>query len=314
MEKWRWIYYYGMNFCRRVFKKLKWTKLVVCRYKNKKTLDRTQAQDAIKTFILEGKPALISRFGSVEAQTTADAIGVSLGVKRHMNKKCLQKIRMNAGVFPYGEETAMRFAEISREAAKQVDILGEWKTSMQSYLINCICPDTTMLTKLGCLEPYTSPTPWSAALRGKKVLVIHPFKETIEKQYKKRELLFENPDVLPEFELFVLKAVQTIAGEEDARFQDWFEALDYMYEEAMKIDFDVAIIGCGAYGMPLGAMLKQRGKTVIHLGGVTQLLFGIKGARWDNQSLARFYNEHWVRPSESETPAGAHKIEGACYW
>ena len=63
---------------------------------------------------------------------------------------------------------------------------------------------------------------------------------------------------MPEFELKTLKAVQTIAGEKDERFSTWFEALEYMFEETMKIDFDIAIIGCGAYGMPLAAKLKKK--------------------------------------------------------
>ena len=46
----------------------------------------------------------------------------------------------------------------------------------------------------------------------------------------------------------------------------------------MKFDFDVALIGCGAYGFPLAAKLKTAGKQAIHLGGVLQALFGIKGA------------------------------------
>jgi hypothetical protein len=63
-------------------------------------------------------------------------------------------------------------------------------------------------------------------------------------------------------------------------------------------DFDVAIIGCGAYGFPLAAHLKRLGKKAIYMGGATQLLFGIKGKRWDNYRLiSNFFNEHWVRPS-----------------
>ena len=126
--------------------------------------------------------------------------------------------------------------------------------------------------------------------------------------------MFQNPDILPAFDLTVLRAVQTIAGETDDRFSDWEDALEYMYGEAMKIDFDVAIIGCGAYGMPLGARLKDSGKIAIHLGGATQLLFGIKGARWDNHPLSRLYNDNWVRPLETETPKAAKKVENACYW
>lgn len=43
--------------------------------------------------------------------------------------------------------------------------------------------------------------------------------------------------------------------------------------EALKFDFDVAIIGCEAYGFPLAARLKRAGKIVVHMGGATQILF-----------------------------------------
>lgn len=85
------------------------------------------------------------------------------------------------------------------------------------------------------------------------------------------------------------KSVQTMCFNKDERFSDWFEALDFMYHEAMAKDFDVAIIGCGAYGFPLAAKLKRAGKIAIHLGGVTQLLFGIKGRRWENAQ--KYYHD-----------------------
>ena len=70
-------------------------------------------------------------------------------------------------------------------------------------------------------------------LKGKKVLVVHPFVESIKYQYENnREHLFENPDVLPEFkELILVKAVQTQADAKDSRFKDWFEALQYMKDD-----------------------------------------------------------------------------------
>lgn len=43
-----------------------------------------------------------------------------------------------------------------------------------------------------------------------KVLVIHPFEDTIKSQYQKREKLFPGTDILPEFELKTLKAVREI--------------------------------------------------------------------------------------------------------
>lgn len=44
-----------------------------------------------------------------------------------------------------------------------------------------------------------------------------------------------------------------------------------------KIDYDICLIGCGAYGFPLAAHAKRKGKKAVHLGGALQLLFGIKG-------------------------------------
>lgn len=280
----------------------------------KRMLELDDAQEAIRRMILEGKPAMVSRFGSNEALCTGIGIGIRLGQKKNFNQKNLVSMHRNAGVFPYGKEMALRFSEISEEAAKSVDLLGWWSTYMQDYLALEICNENVMLTRLGNLEPYYSDNPWTDSLKGKKVLVIHPFKESIEAQYKKRELLFDNPNMLPEFELTVLKAIQTIAGEEDDRFADWEEALNYMFDEAMKIDFDVAILGCGAYGMPLAAKIKQAGKIAIHLGGATQLLFGIKGRRWDEGLGKELYNQHWIRPSTEEVPNGFKKVEGGCYW
>ena len=127
--------------------------------------------------------------------------------------------------------------------------------------------------------------------------------------------MFDNLEMLPEFELKTLKAIQTIAGETDDRFSDWFEALEYMRDEAMKIDFDVAIIGCGAYGFPLAAMLKRAGKCAIHMGGATQYLFGIKSKRGENHEFIKsLFNDNWVRPSEKETPKNKNLVEGGCYW
>ena len=88
-----------------------------------------------------------------------------------------------------------------------------------------------------------------------------------------------------------------------------------MYDECTKKEFDVAIIGCGAYGMPLASLLKRYGKIAIHLGGATQILFGIKGRRWDNNtSISLLFNDYWVRPMASETPHDAFEVENGCYW
>ena len=61
--------------------------------------------------------------------------------------------------------------------------------------------------------------------------------------------------------------------------------------------------------------IKKLNKQVIHLAGATQILFGIRGKRWDiRPEMQQYFNEHWTRPLESERPKDAQKVEGGCYW
>lgn len=53
-----------------------------------------------------------------------------------------------------------------------------------------------------------------------------------------------------------------------------------MKEQNNKLDFDITLIGCGTYGLPLAARIKRMNKVAIHTAGWTQMLFGIYGERW----------------------------------
>lgn len=277
-------------------------------------VDLDTVQEEIYDAIMSGKPFMAGRLGGVESLNALEAIKVNMGLKKHMSQSVMEKAQINAGFFPPTEEKLKLFSVLVEDSIKQVDVLGSMPTNNEEYLLRKNLAATATMTEIGNLEPYYSSKPWSKALAGKKVLVIYPFKDSIMSQYQKRELLFENTDVLPAFELHVLKAVQSIAGTKTP-FEDWFSALEYMYDEAMKVDFDVAIIGCGAYGFPLAAKLKKAGKQAIHLGGATQILFGVWGSRWETiESIRKLRNAHWVRPSKDETPSDAKKVENACYW
>jgi hypothetical protein len=145
--------------------------------------------------------------------------------------------------------------------------------------------------------------------------VVHPFARSIASQYRqRRQSLFTNPEILPEFELDVLAPPQTLAPATGG-YADWQEALETLISQALERPFDVALLGCGAYGMPLGAAIKRDGRQAIHLGGSLQLLFGIRGRRWDAlPSFQPLFNEAWVRPSAEETPQRAAAVDAGCYW
>lgn len=108
-------------------------------------------------------------------------------------------------------------------------------------------------TELHAIEPYYFDRPWSSHLEGKRLLVIHPFVKTIKQQFNNRTRIFIRGGVLPDkLDLLTIKAVQTNAGVKP-EFASWFDALDSMKEQIDQMDLDVAIIGAGAYGLPLAA-------------------------------------------------------------
>lgn len=153
--------------------------------------------------------------------------------------------------------------------------------------------------------------------------MITPFNRSVERQYAIREKLYQGSDILPGFELLTYKSQMTIGDLNEGGFKDWFEALDFMRDEISRLDFDIALVGCGAYGFPLAAEIKKMGKQAVCMGGVLQILFGIMGRRWDGsrfggighmpEKLKRYYNDSWIYPIE-ERPGEADKVEYGPYW
>jgi hypothetical protein len=281
------------------------------------------ASDLIKEKLEGVSPCMIARFGSGELSCVSQYRNANLGFGRYfsyvmgkidtyeINQKNFQKPFFNAGIFPVNKNVLSKFSELMLQDMKEVDILGSWLDNEKHF--DYELANATKVS-LPDLEPYYHNNPWSACLKGKDILVIHPFSNTISEQYKKRTKIFKNQEILPEFNLKTIKAVQSIAGEE-TNFADWFEALDYMKNLINETQFDIAIIGCGAYGFPLAAHIKRMGKKSVHLGGATQVLFGIRGSRWDSRSfISELYNENWVYPNRIETPLRHKDIENGCYW
>lgn len=295
--------------------------------KGRELLDTNHAFDLISQAIYTGTPFFAGRFGETELQMVSAELRYYFAGRKSNCGPALNQLCNNAGFFPKDDKLAEKFAGLMIESCKEVDLQAVWNLYMEDYMLDTFAPEAKT-TKLESLSPWVkyrypdlTSLPWTSALKGKKVLVVHPFEETIQRQYmtnrtKIFERIYDADDILPEFELKTLKAVQTIAGNRDSRFGDWFEALSWMEEQCRSIDFDVAIIGCGAYGYPLAAGIKQMGKIAVHLGGATQILFGIKGKRWENNAALseNVMNEYWTKPSHKEKPAVASNVEGGCYW
>jgi hypothetical protein len=165
------------------------------------------------------------------------------------------------------------------------------------------------------LEPFYFDSPWSGQLEGKNVLVVHPFEDSLITQYAQRESLFANPKVLPKFNLLTIKAEQTNGGGMAGQNMNFTEALGIMANKMSNMDYDIALLGCGAYGLILADHAKASGKQAVHIGGGLQILFGIKGRRWDvHPEISAMFNEHWCRPLLEERTTNYGMIEGGTYW
>jgi len=151
---------------------------------------------------------------------------------------------------------------------------------------------------------------WVPLLEGRKVLVVSAFAETMKQQWPKRHLLHTtNPSStlnfkFPEFDVSFVKAPLTLTGCEPFKHKSWHSAYAELCDEVDKQSFDVALLSCGAYAQPLGGHIFDQGGKSWCVGGILQTVFGIRGHRWSRitSNVSNSYNEHWTKPSESETP------------
>ena len=284
------------------------------KYGSKRVLSIKEGRSILKRAIINGNPFMAARFGTSEGLTLNDYWGIKLKCGNDyvkLSDKYLKLMCNNAGFFPFNKKLLWKWAEMESDACADVDLLGIMHFLNEEWIASNLCVKAQLMPNGGLASANKG---WAHILEGYRVLVIHPFTDTIKKQYESnRDKIFPGTNALPKFDLKCVKAVQTIADATDSRFHTWFEALDYMTEEIDKQDFDVALIGCGAYGFQLASRVKKMGKIAIHMGGSVQTLFGIKGGRWDIQ-YSDIYNEYWVYPSKEETPIGFEKVEGGCYW
>lgn len=296
--------------------------------------DPQKSSDIIYNLLCSPNPCMIARYGMVEFNCLLNYLGVQSKKVDYIGYVkgsafpwwWMEKVRFsmmnNAGFFPNENKYLEQYSKLLLADTEYVDVLASWLNDeilLKDKLVHM------QKISLQFLEPFWADLPWTRVLEGKKVLVVHPFAPLIEKQYKiNRERLFKNPLILPEFSLSTIQAVQSMGGVNNG-FKTWFDALKWMEDEIDKKDYDICIIGCGAYGFNLAAHVKRSGKKAIHMGGVTQMLFGIKGKRWEEaNSLVTdkgkvftywdLFNDSWIRPTSEYKPLNAMNVEAGCYW
>ena len=226
-----------------------------------------------------------------------------------------------SGLYPVEKGVFYRWSEVFRAAISQLDLVAQWQppgnylTFFEERLIEHLAPQAFRagLSYVHLLRPRVS---WLDELPRHRWLVIHPFCETIRHQLPRLpELGVFSPVTFPFLEQraadTVLLPCPQFSYMVPPRHRDWLTALAHLQKEVSALDFDLALVGAGAWSIPLVAHIKGMGRKAMHLGGATQLLFGIQGTRFDSWNI---YNPSWIRPLAEERPEGFQKMENGAYW
>ena len=277
--------------------------------------------DEIAQHIESGKPMLLARLGGTEGVIAGQFCERRLKMRDDYSESMLNWLFTTSGFFADDyenkSEAVDKYARMTVEGMPDCDYLSAMFPSKvyMPYFFKRFARNTTpTFTDFGPYFDIETDKTWIRALKGKKVLVINSFTDSIEYQYKRKDKLVKDKKYeLPDFELLVYKTYVTQVGERPGGFRNSFEVLDKMLDDIRKIDFDVALIGAGAYGFPIAVEIKRMGKIAIETCGRTPLFFGIYGERDVKQGIEEHMTDAWIRPMENP-PEKFKEVENGCYW
>tara|TARA_R100000008_G_scaffold86896_1_gene82569 strand:- start:509 stop:1345 length:837 start_codon:yes stop_codon:yes gene_type:complete len=278
-------------------------------------MSEVEGNNLIRDALIQGNPFSAGKLGAGECRALSNYLHHKIHGINPIQWPSYPHIELfhGAGVFPPSPETFTQFCGIFLESLKTLDIAGVWQNELEEFILQYASPQSSFCNARG-LEPYYHEDPWTRYLEGKTLLVISPFIESISTQLPKITDVWRDKPLFPNVKVATLK-IPFSAATTPSPFSSWEDGLLKLQDAVKTIDFDIAIVGAGAWSLPLISFCKSLGKSGVHLGGATQILFGIKGKRWDNHNvISGFYNGHWIRPLPQEIPPQAAIVEGGCYW
>lgn len=286
-----------------------------------------ESNNAIIRLIEQEKAFSIVRLGSNETFITFDYIKTGQINLQYLHPKNYSLY--NAGIYTKNKDLSKirLYLLFYKSAIEKADCIASFPhLSQQLTNVQNFFAHSYNLPQIHSrsLEPFyaimENKKPWTHSLLGKKVLIINPFVESFIKQMNNGFKIFKDDDkklFLDGQEFKYYKSYQTIA--DNHIHNDWFETFKIMCKDIEEIDFDIALLGCGGYGLPLCNYIKSKlNKSAIYIGGGIQLLFGVIGKRWENNEMwKQIIKENdckFIKPSLEERCVNANTIEDGCYW
>jgi len=178
------------------------------------------------------------------------------------------------------DSDAKLYAKVYYDALKEMSLFACFPhmciQTQNAIIKHCKVAESSILHNR-VLEPYylmhetnfdvVSHFPWTHHLHNKRVLIISPFVDTYKNQVEKGCKFFGkyNPNVwAPNQEFVYYKCYNTLY--DNHPHKNWFETFSIMCKDIAKLDFDVALLSCGGYGLPLCRFIyKTLGKTSIYI-------------------------------------------------
>ena len=225
------------------------------------------------------------------------------------------RLANNAGFFPVELDAYRHWNRNMRTSIAHLDFVCLWQTDPFLRLYE------SKIVSKHAEKAQAIPMSWLGKLILAEVadfrcLVISPFIKTMQMQLPRMQQIHDPEDQTKTNWIKMSSNFRFIKCPfqwhlEPSPYRSWAEGLEILSDRVAQEQFDVALIGAGAWSVPLAARIKKSGRSAIHTGGETQLFFGIKGQRWNHTD---FYNYAWVSPLPEETPSLRAKIDTACYW
>jgi hypothetical protein len=278
-------------------------------------IDLEQTKAKLEKWIGLGVPFTAGKIGANEQSLLHWALKVPIPTpllgRRFVHFSALSYSETNAGLKPRNRESYRSYAALLKQAVASSDLLAVWRLLGEKDLIKA-CQASPIYTGLFSLGPFFTHLPWTALLEGKRVFIVSPFLNTIKSQLHKREQIWPGRALLPPMQVEGYSFPYLVSASTSV---SWQEVYTDVVKVMSKTNFEVALFGCGALGLPLAATAKQLGRQGIHLGGLLQLIFGIRGGQFDlDPAYAALITPAWVRPSGDEIPPEAAQIENGMYW
>jgi hypothetical protein len=234
----------------------------------------------------------------------------------------LKELENNAGIYTKNSDSLAEYTSRLIQSYDHCTVIAEWPITGKVFTHTgsgqeFISLRTPQITKIDAraLEPYYFEDNWMPALKGKRILIVHPFSKTFSKQVLNLKKVFPGKPWFENCDLQFIQPPLTLAGNHDDK--DWQDHLEPFLESLRELkEFDIALVAAGGYGMLVSDFIfKNLGKSVIYVGGALQIFFGVIGKRWfENKDILKMVNDDWIRPLSDDKPSNFTRVEKGCYW